>query len=140
MTTATIAFDAIGGGKAGESDPGGDGSRRARTMAASSADTGRPLTSRYTSEGGLDRGPTEVTRSFGMAWGLGGWLLTPSSRRLAPEFVPGSPPSGGGRTHDDLRLQLHPRGLARRRGTAQIHRWLREQATGEKYLISPHKE
>jgi hypothetical protein len=27
--------------------------------------------------GGLDRGPTELTRSFGMAWGVGGWLLTP---------------------------------------------------------------
>jgi NADPH2:quinone reductase len=27
--------------------------------------------------GGLDRGPTVLTRSFGMAWGIGGWLLTP---------------------------------------------------------------
>ena len=27
--------------------------------------------------GGFDRGPTEFNRSFGMAWGVGGWLLTP---------------------------------------------------------------
>ena len=27
--------------------------------------------------GSLDRGPTELTRSYGMAWGIGGWLLTP---------------------------------------------------------------
>src|SRR4029453_5235095 len=27
--------------------------------------------------GGLDRSPTELTRNFGMAWGVGGWLLTP---------------------------------------------------------------
>ena len=27
--------------------------------------------------GGLDTGPTELNRAFGMAWGLGGWLLTP---------------------------------------------------------------
>ena len=27
--------------------------------------------------GGLDTGPTILTRNFGMAWGVGGWLLTP---------------------------------------------------------------
>ena len=27
--------------------------------------------------GGLDTGPTTLTRNFGMAWGIGGWLLTP---------------------------------------------------------------
>ena len=27
--------------------------------------------------GSLDRGPTELIRSYGMAWGIGGWLLTP---------------------------------------------------------------
>jgi hypothetical protein len=27
--------------------------------------------------GGLDTRPTELARSYGMAWGLGGWLLTP---------------------------------------------------------------
>ena len=27
--------------------------------------------------GGLDRGPTELSRNFGMAWGVAGWLLTP---------------------------------------------------------------
>jgi hypothetical protein len=27
--------------------------------------------------GSLDRGPTELIRSYGTAWGVGGWLLTP---------------------------------------------------------------
>ena len=27
--------------------------------------------------GGLDRGPTTLSRNFGFAWSLGGWLLTP---------------------------------------------------------------
>jgi hypothetical protein len=27
--------------------------------------------------GGLDPNPTVLTRSFGFAWGVGGWLLTP---------------------------------------------------------------
>ena len=37
--------------------------------------------------GGLDRGPTELSRSFGMAWGVGGWLLTPFLQSIGPEAV-----------------------------------------------------
>jgi NADPH:quinone reductase len=32
--------------------------------------------------GGLERSPTELTRNFGMAWGIGGWLLTPFLGKL----------------------------------------------------------
>ena len=32
--------------------------------------------------GGLDRSPTTLNRSFGMAWGLGGWLLTPFLQKI----------------------------------------------------------
>jgi NADPH2:quinone reductase len=32
--------------------------------------------------GGLDTGPTEFNRSFGMAWGIGGWLLFPFLQRI----------------------------------------------------------
>jgi len=32
--------------------------------------------------GSLDRGPTELTRNFGMAWGIGGWLLTPFLQKI----------------------------------------------------------
>ncbi len=34
--------------------------------------------------GGLDTGPTELQRAFGMAWGLGGWLLTPFLMKIGP--------------------------------------------------------
>ncbi len=34
--------------------------------------------------GGLDTGPTEFNRNFGMAWGVGGWLLTPFLQRIGP--------------------------------------------------------
>ena len=47
--------------------------------------------------GSLDRGPTELTRNFGMAWGVGGWLLTPFLQKIGPEGMQrlrsGSPPS-----------------------------------------------
>ena len=34
--------------------------------------------------GGLDTGPTEFNRGFGMTWGMGGWLLTPFLQKIGP--------------------------------------------------------
>ena len=80
-TGATIAFDAIGGGRlAGQ------------ILAAMEAALARSATeySRYGTStlkqvylyGGLDTGPTEIVRSFGMAWAVGGWLLFPFLQRI----------------------------------------------------------
>jgi NADPH:quinone reductase len=71
---ATLAFDAIGGGKlAGQ------------ILTCMEAVAARSLSAynRYGSDvfkqvyiyGGLDRGPTTLNRNFGFAWSLGGWLL-----------------------------------------------------------------
>ncbi len=35
--------------------------------------------------GGLDTGPTELSRNFGASWGIGGWLLTDFLRKVGPE-------------------------------------------------------
>jgi NADPH2:quinone reductase len=32
----------------------------------------------------LDPAPTEFNRSFGMAWGMGGWLLFPFLQKIGP--------------------------------------------------------
>jgi len=32
--------------------------------------------------GGLDTGPTELSRGFGMTWGVGGWLLMQFLQRI----------------------------------------------------------
>ena len=74
-TGATIAFDATGGGDLG--------SRILTAMEVVAAE-GASF-SRYGSTthkqlyiyGGLDRSPTVLSRAFGFAWGVGGWLLTP---------------------------------------------------------------
>ena len=34
--------------------------------------------------GVLDRGPTELARTYGMAWGVGGWLLFPFLQKIGP--------------------------------------------------------
>ncbi|MEP7026670.1 MAG: NADH oxidase, partial [Actinomycetota bacterium] len=84
-TSATIAFDAIGGGRLA--------SQILACMEAA-ASAGAEF-SRYGSTvhkqvyiyGGLDRGPTELNRSFGMAWGVGGWLVTPFLQKVGPAKV-----------------------------------------------------
>jgi NADPH2:quinone reductase len=80
-TGATLAFDAIGGGRlAGQ------------ILGAMEAALNRSAKeySRYGSTthkqvylyGGLDTGPVELVRNFGMAWGIGGWLLFPFLQRI----------------------------------------------------------
>jgi NADPH2:quinone reductase len=82
-TGATIAFDAIGGGKlAGQ------------ILTCMEAALLKKATqySRYGSTthkqvyiyGGLGQGPIELNRNFGMAWGVGGWLVTPFLQKIGP--------------------------------------------------------
>ena len=80
-TGATIAFDAIGGGRlAGQ----------ILTCMEAAANATAKEYSRYGSTvhkqvylyGSLDRAPTEIVRNFGMAWGVGGWLLMPFLQRI----------------------------------------------------------
>jgi NADPH:quinone reductase len=83
-TGATLAFDAVGGGDLA--------SRILAGMEAAATAAGGEF-NRYGSTthkqvyiyGGLDRGPTVLHRSFGMAWGVGGWLLLPFLQRVGPE-------------------------------------------------------
>jgi len=84
VTSATLAFDAIGGGTLV--------SQILTGMEVASTASGGAY-SRYGSAthkqvyiyGGLDRGPTVLNRSFGMAWGIGGWLLTPFLQSVGPD-------------------------------------------------------
>jgi NADPH2:quinone reductase len=75
-TGATIAFDAIGGGKVAGQILAAMETSLVRKMPSFSR-YGSPTHKQVYSYGLLDTGPTELARgSFGMAWGFGGWLLT----------------------------------------------------------------
>jgi NADPH:quinone reductase len=84
VTGATIAFDAIGGGKLA-------GQILAAMEAAANANATEY--SRYGSNtfkqvyiyGMLDRSPTELNRSFGFMWSVSGWLLTPFLGKIGGE-------------------------------------------------------
>ena len=49
--------------------------------------TGRPSTSRCTSTADSTPGRPSSTRNFGMAWGVGGWLLTPFLQGAGAETI-----------------------------------------------------
>jgi NADPH:quinone reductase-like Zn-dependent oxidoreductase len=82
-TGATIAFDAIGGGRLASQILAGMEaalSRNASTFSRYGSTTHKQV---YI-YGGLDVGPTELQRSYGMAWGVGGWLLTYFIQKIGP--------------------------------------------------------
>ncbi|MET0701538.1 MAG: zinc-binding dehydrogenase [Mycobacterium sp.] len=75
-TSATLAFDATGGGTlAGQILNAME--RAASATATEYSRYGSTVHKQVYIYGGLDTSPTVLTRNFGMAWGIGGWLLTP---------------------------------------------------------------
>jgi hypothetical protein len=74
-TSATLAFDATGGGTLASQILNGM-EEAANSTAAEYSRYGSTVHKQVYIYGGLDTGPTVLTRNFGMAWGIGGWLLT----------------------------------------------------------------
>ena len=73
-TGATLAFDATGGGKLASDILSAMEAAAARTPGAYSI-YGSVHHKQVFLYGGLDTSPTTLTRGYGMAWGVGGWLL-----------------------------------------------------------------
>ena len=83
-TGATLAFDATGGGKlAGQILTCMEAALN-RTAKEYSR-YGSPIHKQVYLYGNLDMAPTEFNRGFGMAWGVGGWLVFPFLAKLSAE-------------------------------------------------------
>jgi hypothetical protein len=137
-TGATIAFDAIGGGKlAGQ----------ILTCMESAINKTAKVYSRYGSNvhkqvyiyGGLDTRPTELNRAFGMAWSVGGWLLFPFLMKIGP--VEGQKLRQ--RVVDELKTTFASHytkvvSLQEALDLSNIAVYAK-RATGEKFLINPNK-
>jgi NADPH:quinone reductase len=137
-TGATLAFDATGGGTLA--------SQILTAMEVASSKNAAEY-SRYGSTthkqvyiyGGLDRSPTVLTRNFGFAWGVGGWLLTPFLQSIGMEEVL--------RLRQRVASSLETTFASSYTSEVSLAEALRpdvftayaKQATGEKYLIAPHK-
>jgi NADPH2:quinone reductase len=137
-TSATLAFDAIGGGRLAD---------QILTAMEAAATVTATEYSRYGSAvhkqvyiyGGLDRGPTELSRSFGMAWGVGGWLLTPFLQSIGPEAVHALRARvGAGLTTTFASSYAGQVSLADALRLDVLRRYAM-QATGGKFLIRPNQ-
>src|SRR5215213_1726200 len=137
-TGATLAFDAIGGGRlAGQILTAMELALTRKAQEYSRY--GSTVHKQVYIYGGLDRGPTEFTRAFGMAWGIGGWLLTPYLQKIGPaaaqalgERVAREVTTTFASTYTkevSLVEALQPEEIA----------VYGKQATGEKYLINANK-
>jgi NADPH:quinone reductase-like Zn-dependent oxidoreductase len=137
-TGATIAFDAIGGGKlAGQILTGMEAA--ANRTAKTYSRYGSTVYKQVYIYGGLDTGPTELNRAFGMAWGVGGWLLTPFLMKIGP--VEGQKLRQ--RVADELKTTFASHytqeiSLAEALKPEVIAAYAKK-ATGEKFLINPNK-
>ena len=137
-TGATIAFDAIGGGKL----PG-----QILTCMEAAINREAKAYSRYGSNvhkqvylyGMLDPGPTELNRAFGMAWGIGGWLVTPFLMKISA--------ADRQRLRERVASELKTTFASHYTQVVSLAEALQlshlavygKRATGEKYLINPSK-
>jgi NADPH2:quinone reductase len=83
-TGATLAFDAIGGGRLAGQILGAMEAALNRSAKEYSRYGSTTLKQVYL-YGGLDTGPTELVRNFGMAWSMGGWLVFPFLQRIGAD-------------------------------------------------------
>lgn len=140
-TGATLGFDATGGGNNGEL-PG-----QILTAMEIAANKNSEKYSRYGSEtykqvyiyGGLDRSPTVLTRSYGMSWGLGGWLLTPMLGKIGMERVQ--------EMRTRIAKEIKTTFASKYAKVISFEEMLQpevinsyaKQSTGNKFLVNPHK-
>ena len=85
-TGATLAFDATGGGTLASTILSAMEAAAARTPGAYSI-YGSVKHKQVYLYGGLDTSPTTLNRGYGMAWGVGGWLLPNFLARVGQEVA-----------------------------------------------------
>jgi NADPH:quinone reductase len=136
-TSATLAFDATGGGTLASQILNGMEEAANSTLAEYSR-YGSSVHKQVYIYGALDTSPTVLNRNFGMAWGVGGWLLTP--------FLQGAGAETFGRLRARVAAELTTTfassytrevSLAGMLNPDAFNEYVK-RATGEKFLVTPH--
>ncbi|MEM9670639.1 MAG: zinc-binding dehydrogenase [Pseudomonadota bacterium] len=138
-TGATLGFDATGGGQLASNILTGMEGAAARTPGAYSI-YGSVAYKQVYLYGGLDVSPTTLSRGYGMAWGVGGWLL--------PNFL--------AKAGDEVAMRLRTRVANELKTTfashytdeislsealqADIVQRYNAKTTGQKFLICPQMD
>ena len=136
-TSATLAFDATGGGTLASQILSGM-EQAANATATEYSRYGSSVHKQVYIYGGLDTRPTTLTRDFGMAWGVGGWLLTPFLQSIGAEAF--------GRLRARVAAELTTTFASTYTREVSLAGVLRpdafhayvKRATGEKFLVNPH--
>ncbi len=87
----------------------------------------------------LDMRPTEIKRAFGMAWGVGGWLVFPYLQKIGAEATQ--------RLRTRVAAEIKTTFASNYSKIVSLQEALQlpniaaysKRATGEKFLIAPHK-
>lgn len=135
-TSATLAFDATGGGTLASQILNAM-EQAANATATQYSRYGSAVHKQVYIYGSLDTGPTILNRSFGMSWGIGGWLLTPFLASAGTEVI--------GRLRARVAAELTTTfastytqevSLAGLLNPEAFNSYLKK-ATGEKFLVTP---
>jgi NADPH2:quinone reductase len=136
-TSATLAFDATGGGKlASQILTGMEVAANSTTQGYSTY--GSTVHKQVYIYGGLDPSPTVLTRNFGFAWSVGAWLLTPFLQSVGREAL--------GRLRTRVAKELTTTFASTYTREVSLAGVLKPAAftsyvrpsTGEKFLVTPH--
>ncbi|MBU4612328.1 zinc-binding dehydrogenase [Achromobacter sp. GG226] len=135
-TGATIAFDAIGGGRLASDILAAMETVAVRSQGEYSRYGSTVLKQVYL-YGSLDRGPTQLHRSYGMAWNVGGWLLMPFLQKAGRDTA--------ARLRQRVADEITTTFASHYQGTVSLAEALSlraigtygKAATGTKYLINP---
>jgi NADPH2:quinone reductase len=135
-TGATLAFDAIGGGTIATQILDAMEKVASRSM-KSFSHYGSSTHKQLYVYGSLDRAPLTLVRTFGLSWGVGGYLVMNALRKLGPEVMMRMI----GRVMSELTTTFASHYTAKV-GLDQLLdldtlRACAKMATGEKYLVTP---
>lgn len=137
-TGATLAFDAVGGGRL-VNDVLSAMERAAMRNSTGHSTYGSSTLKQAYVYGGLDSSPTVLDRTYGMSWSIGGWLLPQFLQRIG--FERGAELRR--RVADEIKTTFassFTRELSLQEAiTPDIIRLYVAKKTGEKYMINPNK-
>ena len=138
-TGATLAFDAIGGGRMANTLLSAMERVATRRLATYSR-YGSPTHKQVYIYGGLDPSPRLLDGQFGMAWGVGGWLMTWFYDRIGPaDGAALRARAAAELTTTFVSTFSADTGLADMLSLDTIRRYTR-RATGTKYLVLPQQD
>ncbi len=137
-TNATLAFDALGGGTLAGQIIAAMETAQARSGGAVGP-YGSTTHKQVYIYGGLDRSPTQIDRAFGLAWGIGGWLM--------PSFMAKIGLEAGQKLREKVAAEITTTFASVYSNEVSLSEVLDpgsiaafgRKATGEKYLICPQK-